>query len=277
MKTPKKRVKKIIIDFICETCDLSRPQLQITMKINKTSNAFTLIELLVVIAIIAILASIALPVFSAVQDRGKQTKDLSNGKQIALALKQFATDTNGEYPNKKYGTGTPVSDYATATLLAALDKSNDAFRWLLPVYLRSEDIFVVPGSAWNPNGADNKLDASFGTFADTLKAGECGYSYITALNDTSDPSFPLLADGWKTATIITYDNVKSNTGGVWGGQKAIVVFVDGSGQVMKCNNQTTPNATYPMRPGRAYNIFDNTASTAADPWLTATNLQLNPN
>ena len=97
------------------------------MKLNKTSSkhsllkqrqrisAFTLIELLVVIAIIAILASIALPAFSLVQERGKQTKDMSNGKQIALALKQFATDHDGVFPNKQ-----PAADYATATdLLAA--------------------------------------------------------------------------------------------------------------------------------------------------------------
>jgi prepilin-type N-terminal cleavage/methylation domain-containing protein len=256
------------------TCDFSRPLAKILniMKLNKTSSAFTLIELLVVIAIIAILASIALPVFSAVQERGKQTKDLSNGKQIALALKQFATDTNGEFPNKVY-----AADYATAVVLAAGDQSNDAFRWLLPVYLRSEDIFVVPGSAWNPNGANNILDAVYGTQVDTLDAGECGYSYITALNDTSDPSFPLIADGWRTgANITTYDNVKGNVGGVWGGQKAIVIFVDGSGQIMKCNNQTTANATFITRPGRAYNIFDNTQVIPADPWLTLTNLRLNP-
>jgi prepilin-type N-terminal cleavage/methylation domain-containing protein len=258
------------------------------IKINKTSSAFTLpklrervsaftlIELLVVIAIIAILASIALPVFSAVQERGKQTKDLSNGKQIALALKQFATDTNGEFPNKKYGTGTPGSDYATSALLVAADGSNDALRWLLPVYLRSEDIFTIGGSAWNPNGADNILDAVYGTPGNTLKAGECGYSYITALNDTSDPSFPLLADGWETTTITTYDNVKGNKGGVWGGQKAVVIFVDGSGSVMKCNNQATANATYPTRPGRTYNIFDNTTVIPTDPWLTTTNIRLNP-
>ena len=53
-----------------------------TMK-KKTTAAFTLIELLVVIAIIAVLASIALPVFSSVQTKGAQTKALSNGKQIA--------------------------------------------------------------------------------------------------------------------------------------------------------------------------------------------------
>jgi len=53
---------------------------------KKTSSAFTLIELLVVIAIIAILASLALPVFASVLDRAKQTKDLSNAKQIGLGV-----------------------------------------------------------------------------------------------------------------------------------------------------------------------------------------------
>src|SRR5712691_6834847 len=126
----------------------------------KTSSAFTLIELLVVIAIIAILASIALPAFSSVQERAKQTKDMSNGKQIALALRQFALDNNGEYPNKIYGGGL---DYTAAPLLTGANKSNDAFRWLLPTYVNSEDIFVVPGSAWSPAGDDNSLDAVVGT------------------------------------------------------------------------------------------------------------------
>src|SRR5437762_3884775 len=188
------------------------------MKINKPktfSSAFTLIELLVVIAIIAILASIALPVFSSVQERGKQTKDLSNGKQIALALKQFALDNNGNFPQKVPGT-----DYAAAAALTAANKSNDAFWWLLPTYTTAEDIFVVPGSAWNPNGADNNLgtDQTTGTRTNILANGECGYLYITNLNDTSNPQYPLLADGGATATSTAYTNIKSAPGGVWGGQ-----------------------------------------------------------
>jgi prepilin-type N-terminal cleavage/methylation domain-containing protein len=65
-----------------------------------TLAAFTLIELLVVITIIAILASFALPAYTSVQERASQTKDLSNAKQIGLALKQFATDNNGAFPSK---------------------------------------------------------------------------------------------------------------------------------------------------------------------------------
>src|SRR6266513_2507958 len=100
------------------------------MKINnKVSSAFTLIELLVVIAIIAILASIALPVFSSVQERGKQTKDMSNGKQIALGLKQFAVDHNGTFPNKV--PDVVSTDYdASTSVLGTGNFSNDGFWWL---------------------------------------------------------------------------------------------------------------------------------------------------
>jgi prepilin-type N-terminal cleavage/methylation domain-containing protein len=257
------------------------------MKINKPSahrnavasreGGFTLIELLVVIAIIAILASIALPVFSSVQERGKQTKDMSNGKQVALALRQFAQDNDGNFPNKKYVFGKAYSDPTLVTLVAT-DGSNDAFRWLLPTYLTSEDIFVVAGSAWSPNGADNIIDTA--AAGQTLKPTECGYSYITALNDTSNPQFPLLADGWDAANKTFYNTTKSNKGGVWGGSKAIVIFVDGSGRVMTCDDKTT-TAGFPgiWRPGHSgtQDLFDNTNALApADPWLAPANLQVNP-
>jgi prepilin-type N-terminal cleavage/methylation domain-containing protein len=243
------------------------------MKINKTSSAFTLIELLVVIAIIAILASIALPVFSSVQERGKQTKDLSNGKQIALALKQFALDNNGTFPTRKYGTGIPASDYNSATPLAAGDTSNDAFRWLLPTYLTSEDIFVVGGSKWSPS-ADNKLDAAYGTFTDTLKPGECGYGYVIALSDTSNPQFPLLSDGFKVGGVPDYVTDKTIKGGVWGGQRACVIFVDGSGRVMTVDDKV--NYTVNRPGGYAYSIWDLAHSASPDNWLSASNFVLNP-
>lgn len=243
------------------------------MKRSPILNAFTLIELLVVIAIIAILASIALPAFIGVQERAKQTKDLSNAKQVALALRQFAVDNNGEFPNREYGTGTPKSDYPSSTILASGKSSNDALRWLLPIYLRTEQIFLVPGSVWSPN-ADEVLDASYGapTTPGTLAAGENGYSYMTGLTDTSESTEPLVADGW-IAGDIKYSTDKTARGGVWGGTKAVVAFVDGSGQVMKVNDTTNIAV---LRPGHSYNIFDNTQSTAQDPWFSTNNIQLDP-
>jgi len=251
--------------------------------IKKTSSAFTLIELLVVIAIIAILASIALPAFSAVQERAKQTKDLSNGKQVALALKQFALDNNGVFPDKPYGGG--LSYDAAAGPLAAGHFSNDAFRWLVPTYTNSEDIFVVPGSAWSL-GDDNSLDAVLNTSggatypvagggvdATTLASGEVGYAYVTNLNDTSNPQFPLIVDGFQIGTT-TYPNDKTITGGVWGGTRAVVIFVDGSGRVMKADGGVI-GAQFVNRPGRAYNIVD-TAQAASETWLSSNNVILPP-
>jgi prepilin-type N-terminal cleavage/methylation domain-containing protein len=243
------------------------------MKKNAAPNAFTLIELLVVIAIIAILASIALPAFIGVQERAKQTKDLSNAKQVVLALRQFAVDNNGEFPNRQYGTGTPNSDYPSSSLLGAGNTSNDALRWLLPTYLRTEQIFLVPSSVWSPN-ADEVLDPVYGTPATpgTLASGENGYSYMTGLTDTSESTEPLIADGWVTGGI-TYSTDKTAKGGVWGGTKAVVAFVDGSGQVMKVNDVVN---TAVLRPGHSYNIFANNAGTATDPWFSTNNFQLDP-
>ncbi len=58
-------------------------------------SAFTLIELLVVIAIIAVLAGIALPVFSSAQEKSKVIKDGNNLHQIGIALVAYTND-NGD-------------------------------------------------------------------------------------------------------------------------------------------------------------------------------------
>ena len=236
---------------------------------KQTEAAFTLIELLVVITIIAILASIALPAYTGVQERAQQTKDLSNGKQIALALKQFATDNNGAYPSKA-----PGVEYNDATDLASGNPSNDALWWLFPNYLQSEDIFVVPGSKWSPNNPDNKLDAANATGrSNTLKAGENNYAYVSGLTDTSNPAFPLLADGFKqTAPTPVYDPSKSVKGGVWAAKKAIVIFCDASGQIMKVD-ATTKTV---KRPGGTTSLFS-PSSDPNNPWLDQTaNPVLNP-
>ena len=196
--------------------------------INKKSltAAFPLIELLVVITIIGILAGIALPVFNSVQVKGAQTKCLAQAKQIGLALKLFASDNDGNYPQK--GIPASANNFDPTT-------SNQAFATLFPTYVQNEAIF------WNKlakgyckiTAPDNQLDAS-GDYSNgkTLVAGENAYGYMSGLNDSSNPSYPLVFDATTAQQQSTY--AAPNTAGpgsTWNGTKTIVVCLDNSARI----------------------------------------------
>jgi len=66
-------------------------------------DAFTLIELLVVIAIVAILAALLFPVFSAARAKARQTAGLHNERQVATAVRMYATDYDEWFPRHAYG------------------------------------------------------------------------------------------------------------------------------------------------------------------------------
>ena len=209
---------------------------------KRTTSAFTLIELLVVITIIAILASIALPVFSSVTERANQTKDLSNAKQIGLACKLYAGDHDGKFPYQN-GQVDPPTDIASP----GSGTSNTVLAVLVPAYIPTEKIFYLAKSAWSPNVPDEKT----ATASDRLEAGSNNFAYMFGLNDTDNPSYPLIFDAPMTAAT-TYSTSPAVAGGVWKGKKAIVIHVDTSGTV---ENTTFASAT-------TFKIIGKTGQTA---------------
>jgi prepilin-type N-terminal cleavage/methylation domain-containing protein len=240
---------------------------------TRTSAAFTLIELLVVITIIAILASIALPAFTSVQQKGKQTKALSNGKQIALALRLFAGDHDGTYPSYVVdANGTPANPPVNVA------SSNDAFCQLFPTYLKSEAIFYVGGSAWcNASAPDEVQDATLTVPSTNTRAtGENEWLFVLALNDTFNPSVPMIADGFISGGELSHKYIKdqSQKGGVWKGQTAIVVRADGSSGAALKVDPVSLLVIGPNGGAAAGDIF--TTANGANGWLGATNLVVNP-
>jgi prepilin-type N-terminal cleavage/methylation domain-containing protein len=230
------------------------------MKRN-SSAAFTLIELLVVIAIIAVLASIAVPVFSGVQTRGAQTKALSNGKQIALAMKLYSMDNEGRYPNTTLSGGKPSTTLVT--------DSNTAFAQLIPEHVPSESIFAVGKSAFTPTQPDEQYEnPPADTPVKTLAAGENHWALVLGIQEGSDPRFPLIADGFNDAAAHKYSKIDSDKGGVWRGKNAIVIFADSSGKVMKVDSTSLTIKSSP----KGGDLFD----TAETDWMSAANKVVNP-
>jgi len=242
---------------------------------KRTPAAFTLIELLVVIAIIAVLASIAVPVFTSVQVKGAQTKALSNAKQIALALRLYATDNNGNYPSYLVNAdGTTTTNPPTN-----VSSSNDAFCQLFPTYLKSEAIFWLGKSKWcNTNVPDEVTDPTLTVpSSKTLASGENEWSYVLGLTDTSNPSVPLIADGFVQGgeTSHMYSTDQTVKGGVWKGVNAIVVRADGSsGTIERVNSDMTIHGPNGNSTGAQGDIF--TTANSANGWLGTANTVVNP-
>jgi prepilin-type N-terminal cleavage/methylation domain-containing protein/prepilin-type processing-associated H-X9-DG protein len=104
-------------------------------EVRSMRRGFTLIELLVVIAIIAILAAILFPVFAKAREKARQSSCLSNCKQLALSVLQYAQDYDECLPMGRY------QDCRSGALVW--------YGWdtLVTPYCKNTQIFICPSAS----------------------------------------------------------------------------------------------------------------------------------
>jgi prepilin-type N-terminal cleavage/methylation domain-containing protein/prepilin-type processing-associated H-X9-DG protein len=99
--------------------------------------AFTLIEVLVVIAIITILAAILIPSLKSALESAKATKDLSNLRQIGMAMQTYLNDNDQILPISTTWPGTAASPV------------------LYPKYVATRKVFQSPFDKRPPSEAND--------------------------------------------------------------------------------------------------------------------------
>ncbi len=97
---------------------------------------FTLIELMIVITIIAILAALLFPAFAKARASAHRVSCLSNMRQMASGIEQYATDNAEAYMPAYYNTNG-----------VNLVQGYTQWSYLVQPFLKSYDIFVCPSDA----------------------------------------------------------------------------------------------------------------------------------
>ncbi len=108
---------------------------------KKSRSGFTLIELLVVIVVIAILASIVAIAYNGAQARTRDTRRLTDAKNIIKALRLYQSDDSngGSYPTT---TATPIGSCTGLGVGYSYSFATDG-SWL-PALVSSNSIDAVP-------------------------------------------------------------------------------------------------------------------------------------
>ncbi len=138
-------------------------------------HGFTLIELLVVITIIVVLAGIALPAYTGIQERAKVVQDMSNLRQIGLATQMYMNDNDG----------------------VLFDKTLPWMNQLHPKYLSAWKIFQSPFDQRSPSEDNATAPVSYGLNGNNV-AG------ILADKVTNSSAFIIFAPAQTSANTVVF-------------------------------------------------------------------------
>ncbi|WP_147263513.1 hypothetical protein [Roseimicrobium gellanilyticum] len=170
----------------------------------------------------------------------KQTKAISNCRQIITAVRIYSADHAGEHP-----TGSTA---------------NEAFRALFrETIVEVEDIFGCPDSMFKPDGVIGKAP----DFADAVKPGENHWAMTADLTDSSSNSIPLVYENpvkaaWPAKWITPAEEAKSK-GAAWIDGTVIVGLNDSSVRLMKLLPGKGSPMGLELDPKTGKDIFDPSA------------------
>ena len=154
----------------------------------------------------------------------------------------------------------------------ATDNANTAYRQLFDRKFQDERIFFIPGSAWSQSlpAGQTKPDNDVGqapNYSQGLEKGENNFAYVSGLTNESKGNLPIVANGFSDH-IGAYNADPKRRGGVFDGEIAVVVRVDGSGRMEKLDRRDL--RVYEKRAGKKVDIF-------SSEYLAPGTIVLNPN
>lgn len=127
---------------------------------------FTLIELLVVIAIIGLLATLAVVALSSARTKARDSKRLSDMKQVQTALELYYTDQNS-YPSQTLTLGSATTScLTTAGFVAPAACDANAYMGQVPA-----DPLAAQSYVYSSTGTVYTITATLETNVSPLNAG----------------------------------------------------------------------------------------------------------
>lgn len=167
----------------------------------------------VVVFVIMLLASLLLPTFNVTADISSQTLDANNCRQIIMALKIWASENEGVFPDSS--TPLPTS-------------SNQVFRKLIQAdIIQDERIFSSTDTPFRPdNIMGNAPD-----YPRALEPGENHWAMVAGLETDSDGTWPLVFENpvssqWPPRWL--KNQTQAAPGRTWKGGKIIMGRLDNS-------------------------------------------------
>ncbi len=193
------------------------------LMVRNSHRAYTLIELLVVAAIIAILVALAFPVFQRAIERAKATKDMSNLRQIGIAMQTLLNDNDQLLP-------------VTATWPGISTSTTPV---LYPKYIGTRKVFQSPFDKRTPAESDTapvsysinrNMYLKLGTNPNILKVVSPSSTFLMAPNYPNGSGDPGNSASWMGDTTSAPDLPVGGLGETKGthnnGRQINVLFCD---------------------------------------------------